>query len=101
MKAARIYGAKDVRVEDVELKEVGAKDVKIEVAWAGICGSDLHAYTDPAGGLIPIDDVHPLSNRKLPLTLGHEFSGTITEVGSDEIGRASCRERVCSRVWMR
>lgn len=94
MKAARIYGAKDVRVEDVELKEVGAKDVKIEVAWAGICGSDLHAYTDPAGGLIPIDDVHPLSNRKLPLTLGHEFSGTITEVGSD-VTTLKVGDRVC------
>jgi len=45
MKAARIYAEEDVRVEDVEVKEVGAKDVKVEVAWTGICGSDLHAYS--------------------------------------------------------
>ncbi len=32
MKAARIYAEKDVRVEDVEIKEVGTKDVKVEVA---------------------------------------------------------------------
>ncbi|HHU20560.1 MAG TPA: 2,3-butanediol dehydrogenase [Bacilli bacterium] len=93
MKAARIYGAKDVRVENVELKNLGTKDVKIEVAWAGICGSDLHAYTDPVG-LLPVDDVHPLSDRKLPLTLGHEFSGTITEVGSD-VTSLKVGDRVC------
>lgn len=93
MKAARIYGAKDVRVEDVELKEVGKQDVKIEVAWAGICGSDLHAYLEP-GGLVPTDEVHPLSNRKLPLTLGHEFSGTVTEVGS-EVADFQVGDRIC------
>ncbi|WP_440896608.1 2,3-butanediol dehydrogenase [Amphibacillus sp. Q70] len=93
MKAARIYGAKDVRVEDVELKEIGAKDVKVEVAWTGICGSDLHAYSHPEG-LLPTDEVHPLSNRKMPLTLGHEFSGTITEVGKD-VTSLKVGDRVC------
>lgn len=93
MKAARIYGAKDVRVEEVELKEVGAKDVKIEVAWTGICGSDLHAYTNPEG-LLPTEEVHPLSNRKMPLTLGHEFSGTVVEVGS-EVTNFKVGDRIC------
>lgn len=93
MKAARIYGAKDVRVEDVAVKAVGANDVKIEVAWAGICGSDLHAYSQPEG-LLPTNEVHPLSNRKMPLTLGHEFSGTITEVGSN-VTDFKVGDRVC------
>lgn len=93
MKAARIYGAEDVRVEDVQVKDVGSKDVKIAVAWAGICGSDLHAYSNPVG-LLPTDEVHPLSDRKIPLTLGHEFSGTITEVGSD-VTSFKVGDRVC------
>lgn len=93
MIAARIYGSKDVRVEDVELKNVGANDVKIEVAWTGICGSDLHAYTHPEG-LLPTEEVHPLSNRKLPLTLGHEFGGTVTEVGSD-VTSFKVGDRIC------
>lgn len=62
MKAARIYAEKDVRVEDVEVKEVGAKDVKVEVAWTGICGSDLHAYSHFVG--IPTEE-HPISKDKL------------------------------------
>lgn len=92
MKAARIHGAKDVRVEEVELKEVGANDVKLEVAWTGICGSDLHAYGHMV--FVPTDEVHPLSNRKAPLTLGHEFSGTVTEVGSN-VTDLKVGDRVC------
>lgn len=91
MKAARIYAEKDVRVEDVELKEVGAKDVKVEVAWTGICGSDLHAYAHFIG--IPTEE-HPLSKRQAPLTLGHEFSGTVTEVGSN-VTSLKVGDRVC------
>lgn len=91
MKAARIYAEKDVRVEDVEVKEVGANDVKVEVAWTGICGSDLHAYSHFIG--IPTEE-HPISKRQAPLTLGHEFSGTVTEVGSD-VTALKPGDRVC------
>ncbi|WP_339182296.1 2,3-butanediol dehydrogenase [Oceanobacillus sp. FSL W7-1293] len=91
MKAARIYAEEDVRVEDVEVKEVGAKDVKVEVAWTGICGSDLHAYSHFVG--IPTEE-HPISKRQAPLTLGHEFSGTVTEVGSS-VTSFKPGDRVC------
>ncbi|MDQ0207710.1 zinc-binding dehydrogenase [Alkalicoccobacillus murimartini] len=43
--------------------------VKIEVKYAGICGSDLHTYE----GHYKV---------KAPVTLGHEFSGVVTEVGA-------------------
>jgi len=45
MKAAVLHSAKDLRVEEV--KEPGISlpnQVKVKVEWAGICGSDLHAY---------------------------------------------------------
>lgn len=44
MKAAVWYGEKDIRIEERETKELQPNDVKVKVAWAGICGSDLHAY---------------------------------------------------------
>ena len=44
-------------------------------------GSDLHEYLGGAS-LIPTSP-HPITNEKVPLTLGHEFSGTIEEVGED------------------
>ncbi|HJE19620.1 MAG TPA: 2,3-butanediol dehydrogenase [Aliicoccus persicus] len=78
MKAAVIYGEKDLRIEEVEVKETKAGQVKVKVAWAGICGSDLHAYNHGLG--IAFEE-HPLSKDKVPFVLGHEFSGTVEEVG--------------------
>lgn len=79
MKAAVWYGAKDVRVEERELRAMNSNQVKIKVAWTGICGSDLHAYHHGIG--VQLDTPHPLSGQQAPLTLGHEFSGVVAEVG--------------------
>lgn len=81
MKAAVWYGKKDVRVEEVPEPPSPKKgEVKIKVYQTGICGSDLHEY-DAGPIFIPTEDLHPLTGRKAPLILGHEFSGEIVEVG--------------------
>ncbi|MCH1624187.1 2,3-butanediol dehydrogenase [Fredinandcohnia quinoae] len=72
MKVVKFYNKKDVRLEDVDVKAVKSNDVKIEVEWCGICGSDLHEYV--AG---------PMSYKNTPLTFGHEFSGKIIEIGEN------------------
>lgn len=80
MKAARWYKARDIRVEEIEEPKVTAGRVKIEVAWTGICGSDLHEYV--AGPIfIPVGTPHPISKECAPIVMGHEFSGTVAEVG--------------------
>lgn len=85
MKAARWYGQKDIRVEDIDEPTVDGNQVKIAVKHTGICGSDLHEYL--AGPIfIPADKPHPYSKQKAPLTMGHEFSGEIVEVGADVKG---------------
>jgi len=86
MKAALWYGNKDVRVMDVPEPPAPCKgEVKIKVEWCGICGSDLHEYI--AGPIfIPTTTPHPLTGKIAPLILGHEFSGTIVEVGSEVKG---------------
>lgn len=84
MKAAVWYGKQEVRVEERQLRNLGPDQVKIKVAWTGICGSDLHAYHHGIG--VQIDEVHKLSGQKAPLTLGHEFAGVISEVGSNVSG---------------
>lgn len=38
MQAARFHAAKDLRVEQVELPPVAAGEVRVKVAFAGICG---------------------------------------------------------------
>ena len=80
MKTARWHGVKDIRVEDIPEPKPGKGEVKIKVAWAGICGSDLHEYL--AGPIfVPVDEDHPLSHDKAPITMGHEYCGTVSELG--------------------
>ncbi|GAA2855238.1 hypothetical protein GCM10010517_13340 [Streptosporangium fragile] len=80
MRAAVWYGAKDIRVEDVPVTPPGPGEVTIQVAYCGICGSDLHEYADGPHA-IPVGDPHPESGVAAPLVLGHEFCGTLCEVG--------------------
>lgn len=79
MKAVRFHGQHDLRYEDVPIPQVGEGQVKIRPAWVGICGTDLHEYL---GGpnLCPTTP-HPITRETVPLTMGHEFSGIIEEVG--------------------
>ena len=52
MRAARMYGNRDIRVDDVpvpvlpELSDdwAGGARAIVQVEWCGICGSDLHEY---------------------------------------------------------
>ena len=80
MRAARYHGRADVRVEEVKSASVGPGEVRIEVGACGICGSDLHEYA--AGPIfVPDGTPHPVSGDRLPITMGHEFSGVVREAG--------------------
>jgi len=80
MRAAVWYGRRDIRVEDVpEPPSPGPGEVKIKVAWVGVCGTDLHEYA--AGPIFMPLEPHPLTGKSAPLVTGHEFSGLISEVG--------------------
>lgn len=80
MKAARWHNQKDIRIENIDEPKAEPGKVKIKVKWCGICGSDLHEYL---GGpiFIPVGKPHPLTNEMAPVTMGHEFSGEVVEVG--------------------
>lgn len=80
MKAAVWYDQKDIRVEERTLKDLKENELKVKVAWAGICGSDLHEYVD-GPVFIPVDEPDPRTKDQAPITLGHEFSGIVEEVG--------------------
>lgn len=85
-----VNGTHEVR--DITLRPVGPRDVRVAIAAAGICHSDLS-----------------LSNGTLaqtfPVVLGHEGSGTVAEVGSD-VTRVAVGDRVvlnwappCRTCW--
>jgi (R,R)-butanediol dehydrogenase/meso-butanediol dehydrogenase/diacetyl reductase len=81
MKAARFYGYKDIRVEDISEPEIPAGFVRVRIAWAGICGTDRHEYTGPVW--VPMHKPHRITGQMAPLTLGHELSGVIVALGED------------------
>ena len=55
----------------IERRDVGPKDVLIEIRYAGVCHSDIHTVRGEWGQMV------------YPLTVGHEIVGVVTEVGSD------------------
>ena len=87
MRAAVYYGNHDLRISDVPEPAVRQGTVKVKVSRNGICGTDLHEYYD-GPIFIPTVDAHPLTGKKAPLIPGHEFSGTITDVGAGVVGLA-------------
>jgi (R,R)-butanediol dehydrogenase / meso-butanediol dehydrogenase / diacetyl reductase len=72
MKAARIHAPGEVRLDEVDLPEVGPRDILVKVANCGICGSDL-SYLK-LGGLPTVEK---------PMPIGHEFAGVIEKVGAE------------------
>jgi len=62
-------------------RDVGPKDVLIEIAYAGVCHSDIHTVRGDWG---PIN---------YPQVVGHEVAGTVIEVGSD-VTKHSVGDRV-------
>ena len=80
MRAARFYNKFDVRVEDVPIPEPKDGEVLVDIAWGGICGTDLHEYV--IGPLVIPTKERPnqFTGDSLPVTLGHEFCGHVTSV---------------------
>jgi S-(hydroxymethyl)glutathione dehydrogenase/alcohol dehydrogenase len=63
-------------VETLELDPPGAGEVRVRVAAAGVCHSDLH-----------LADGH-LGTERVPIVLGHEGAGVIDAVGPGVVGRS-------------
>ena len=71
MRATVMYGAGDVRVEDVpDARLIEPTDALVRVTRAAICGSDLWPYKS-----MPYED----AGRQM----GHEFVGVVEDVGAD------------------
>jgi L-iditol 2-dehydrogenase len=70
MKAAMLYGVKDLRIEDVEVPEVEAGEVLVRVKAATTCGTDLKIFQ--RGYVKKV--------IRLPTVFGHEWAGEVVEV---------------------
>ncbi|MEA5047305.1 MAG: galactitol-1-phosphate 5-dehydrogenase [Eubacteriales bacterium] len=70
MKAARLHAINDFRTDEVPVPVPTGEQLLLQVGACGICGSDIPRIFELG-----------TSKQKYPLTLGHEFGGTIVAVG--------------------
>lgn len=70
MKAARLYGTRDLRVEELADPEPGPGEALIRIHTCGVCPSDLRNYLGAGRGSL-----------QLPRTPGHEWAGVVTALG--------------------
>ncbi len=73
MKAIVCHAPEDLRLDTFETDALGTHQLQVDVAYGGICGSDLHYYHHGGFGTVRI---------KEPMVLGHEVSGIVRVVGS-------------------
>ena len=74
------HAAGDLRVDDVPVRTPAANETIVDIAYGGICGSDLHYWTTGAAGE---------SILRAPMVLGHEVVGTVLKQAADGTGPAA------------
>ncbi|MCX5909018.1 MAG: alcohol dehydrogenase catalytic domain-containing protein [Deltaproteobacteria bacterium] len=79
-----------IQVMDVPVPRPQADEVLVQVEAAGICGSDVHIYEWTSG--------YEFLEKYFPVTLGHEFSGVVVEVGPEAKSQFRPGERVTSET---
>lgn len=72
MQAALWYGPEEMRVEEIEIPQIGPGEVLVKIGTALTCGTDFKLFRQG----------HPLLVKDIPSPFGHELAGTITEIGS-------------------
>ena len=77
MKALFCHAPHDLRFDTMDPEPLGEHQVRVHVAYGGICGSDLHYFHQGGFGTVRI---------KEPMVLGHEVSGVIAALGAQVTG---------------
>ncbi len=77
MRAIVCHAPLDLRFDSQAEEPLGPQQMRVRVAFGGICGSDLHYFQHGGFGTVRIRE---------PMVLGHEVSGIVSEVGSEVAG---------------
>lgn len=80
MRAAELIAPLTFRLTEMEIDDPGPGEVQVRVEAVGVCGSDMHAYTEGAVGG---------SANVYPMLLGHEPAGRIVKAGAGVTGLAA------------
>lgn len=71
------HAADDLRIDDLPVRSPASDQAVVQIAYGGICGSDLHYWTHGAAGE---------SILRAPMVLGHEVSGVVVQAAADGSG---------------
>ncbi|HWB84335.1 MAG TPA: alcohol dehydrogenase catalytic domain-containing protein [Bryobacteraceae bacterium] len=77
MQVAELIAPGEFRLAQQKIEPPGAGEVQVRVEAVGICGSDLHSYSEGAVGDTPC---------RFPMVLGHEPAGTVVQTGTGVTG---------------
>ena len=80
MRAAELIAPQNIPAHEMPIEDPGPGEVQVRIEAVGVCGSDLHAYTEGAVGGMP---------NVYPMVLGHEPAGTIVKTGAGVTGLAA------------
>ena len=98
MKAAVIKGPGVLEVQEIPEPVCEPDEIKVKIAYAGICGSDPKILAGTVGAAFPAGAVGgPLAvtpRREGVWILGHEASGTIVQIGKDVKGNFKIGQHV-------
>jgi len=77
MKVTQYEGDQSFKVIEKEIEQPATGEVRIKVAYVGVCGTDVHIY-------------HGMMDKRvnIPVTIGHEMSGVIDAIGQGVSGYA-------------
>ena len=72
MKAIRLYGPGDFRLDELPVPVPGPGEVLLQVLTVGVCGSGVHYFLDGGIGEDKVSD---------PFVIGHEFAARVVALG--------------------
>ena len=80
MLVAQLVAPREFHLAEQPIEDPGPGEVQVQVGAVGVCGSDLHSYTEGGVGDTPCE---------YPMVLGHEPSGTVVKTGAGVSGWAA------------
>lgn len=77
MRVAELIAAHRFKLTEAPVRDPGPGEVQVRVAAVGICGSDMHYFSEGSIGDIPC---------KYPMVIGHEPVGSVVKTGPGVTG---------------
>lgn len=77
MLVAELIASREFHLTEQSIEDPGPGEIQVRVNAVGICGSDLHSYSEGAVGDTPCE---------YPMVLGHEPAGTVVKTGTGVTG---------------